>query len=40
MLAENLDRARGGHSEGGLLVQVRRNSWVRLIFKHLVKYDR
>lgn len=30
----------GGISEGGLLVQARGNSWGRLIFKDLVKFDR
>ena len=29
----------GGPSEGGLLVQARGNSWGRLIFKDLVKFD-
>ena len=29
----------GGLTEGGLLVQARGNSWGRLIFKDLVKYD-
>ncbi len=29
----------GGLSEGGLLVQARRNSWGQLIFKDLVKFD-
>ena len=29
----------GGLSEGGLLVQARGNSWGRLIFQHLVKFD-
>src|SRR4051794_288347 len=29
----------GGLSEGGLLVQVRGNTWGRLIFKDLVKFD-
>src|SRR6202023_1166907 len=29
----------GGISEGGLLVQARGNSWGRLIFKDLVKFD-
>jgi predicted dinucleotide-binding enzyme len=29
----------GGLSEGGLLVQARGNSWGRLIFKDLVKFD-
>jgi predicted dinucleotide-binding enzyme len=29
----------GGFSEGGLLVQARGNSWGRLIFKDLVKFD-
>ena len=31
--------ALGGLSEGGLLVQARGNSWGRLIFKDLVKFD-
>ena len=31
--------ALGGISEGGLLVQARGNSWGRLIFKDLVKFD-
>ena len=41
-LAENLGFAPiklGGFSEGGLLVQARGNSWGRLIFKDLVKFD-
>jgi predicted dinucleotide-binding enzyme len=41
-LAENLGFAPvqlGGLSEGGLLVQARGNSWGRLIFKNLVKFD-
>lgn len=29
----------GGLSEGGLLVQARGNSWGRLIFKDLVKFE-
>ena len=29
----------GGLSEGGLLAQARGNSWGRLIFQHLVKFD-
>jgi 8-hydroxy-5-deazaflavin:NADPH oxidoreductase len=29
----------GGLSEGGLLVQARGNTWGRLIFKDLVKFD-
>jgi predicted dinucleotide-binding enzyme len=29
----------GGLSEGGLLMQARGNSWGRLIFKDLVKFD-
>jgi 8-hydroxy-5-deazaflavin:NADPH oxidoreductase len=29
----------GGLSEGGVLVQARGNSWGRLIFKDLVKFD-
>lgn len=29
----------GGLSEGGLLVQARGNTWGRLIFKNLVKFD-
>jgi 8-hydroxy-5-deazaflavin:NADPH oxidoreductase len=29
----------GGLSEGGLLLQARGNSWGRLIFQHLVKFD-
>jgi len=42
LLAENLGFAPiklGGLSEGGLLVQARGNSWGRLIFKDLVKFD-
>jgi 8-hydroxy-5-deazaflavin:NADPH oxidoreductase len=41
-LADNLGFAPlklGGLSEGGLLVQARGNSWGRLIFKDLVKFD-
>ena len=41
-LAEKLSFAPiklGGLSEGGLLVQARGNSWGRLIFKDLVKFD-
>ena len=41
-LAENLGLAPiklGGLSEGGLLVQARGNTWGRLIFQHLVKFD-
>ena len=41
-LAENLGFAPiklGGLSGGGLLVQARGNSWGRLIFKDLVKFD-
>jgi predicted dinucleotide-binding enzyme len=41
-LAENLGFAPiklGGLSEGGLLVQARENSWGRLIFKDLVKFE-
>ena len=41
-LAENLGFAPiklGGLSEGGLLVLARGNSWGRLIFKDLVKFD-
>ncbi len=41
-LAEHLGFAPiklGGLSEGGLLVQARGNSWGRLIFKDLVKFD-
>ena len=41
-LAENLGFAPiklGGLSEGGLLVQARGNSWGRLIFEDLVKFD-
>jgi predicted dinucleotide-binding enzyme len=41
-LAENLGFSPiqlGGLSEGGLLVQARGNSWGRLIFKDLVKFD-
>jgi hypothetical protein len=29
----------GGLSEGGSLVQARGNSWGKLIFKDLVKFD-
>jgi predicted dinucleotide-binding enzyme len=29
----------GGLSEGGLLVQARGNTWGRLIFKDLTKFD-
>jgi predicted dinucleotide-binding enzyme len=29
----------GGFSEGGLLVQAHGNTWGRLIFQHLVKFD-
>jgi 8-hydroxy-5-deazaflavin:NADPH oxidoreductase len=29
----------GGLSEGGLLAQARGNTWGRLIFKDLVKFD-
>jgi hypothetical protein len=29
----------GGLSAGGLLVQARGNTWGRLIFQHLVKFD-
>jgi len=42
VLAENLGFAPiklGGLSEGGLLVQARGNSWGRLIFTDLVKFD-
>jgi 8-hydroxy-5-deazaflavin:NADPH oxidoreductase len=42
VLAENLGFAPinlGGLAEGGLLVQARGNSWGRLIFKDLVKFD-
>jgi predicted dinucleotide-binding enzyme len=42
-LAESLGFAPvelGGLSEGGLLVQGRGNTWGRLIFKDLVKFDR
>jgi 8-hydroxy-5-deazaflavin:NADPH oxidoreductase len=42
-LAENLGFSPvqlGGLSEGGLLVQARGNSWGKLIFKDLVKFDR
>ena len=42
VLAENLGFAPiqlGGLSEGGLLVQARGNTWGRLIFKDLVKFD-
>src|SRR5580698_1100435 len=41
-LAENLGFAPiklGGLSDGGLLVQARGNSWGRLIFKDLIKFD-
>ncbi|UIK08774.1 NADPH-dependent F420 reductase [Neorhizobium galegae] len=41
-LAENLGFAPiklGGLSEGGLLMQARGNTWGRLIFQHLVKFD-
>ena len=41
-LAENLGFVPinlGGLSEGGLLVHARGNSWGRLIFKDLVKFD-
>jgi predicted dinucleotide-binding enzyme len=41
-LAENLGFSPiqlGGLSEGGLLVQARGNSWGRLIFKDLVRFD-
>jgi predicted dinucleotide-binding enzyme len=41
-LAENLGFAPvklGGLSEGGLLVQAHGNSWGKLIFKNLVKFD-
>jgi 8-hydroxy-5-deazaflavin:NADPH oxidoreductase len=41
-LAKNLGFAPiklGGLSEGGLLVQARGNTWGRLIFQHLVKFD-
>lgn len=41
-LAENLGFSPielGGPSEGGLLVQARGNTWGRLIFKDLVKFD-
>ncbi len=41
-LAENLGFAPiklGGLSEGGMLVQARGNSWGRLIFQDLVKFD-
>jgi predicted dinucleotide-binding enzyme len=41
-LAENLGFAPiklGGLSEGGMLVHARGNSWGRLIFKDLVKFD-
>jgi 8-hydroxy-5-deazaflavin:NADPH oxidoreductase len=41
-LAENLGFAPiklGGLSEGGMLVQARGNTWGRLIFQHLVKFD-
>ena len=42
VLAENLGFSPiklGGLSEGGLLVQARGNSWGRLIFQDLVKFD-
>ena len=29
----------GGLSEGGLLVQARGNTWGRLIFQDLIKFD-
>jgi predicted dinucleotide-binding enzyme len=29
----------GGLSEGGMLVQARGDSWGRLIFKDLIKFD-
>ncbi len=41
-LAENLGFAPiklGGLSEGGMLVQARGNSWGRLIFQDLIKFD-
>jgi predicted dinucleotide-binding enzyme len=41
-LAESLGFAPiklGGLSEGGLLEQARGNTWGRLIFQHLVKFD-
>lgn len=41
-LAKNLGFAPiqlGGLSEGGLLVQARGNSWGRLIFQDLIKFD-
>jgi 8-hydroxy-5-deazaflavin:NADPH oxidoreductase len=41
-LAENLGFAAiklGGLSEGGMLVQARGNSWGRLIFQDLIKFD-
>ena len=41
-LAEDLGFAPiklGGLTEGGLLVQARGNTWGRLIFQHLVKFD-
>jgi len=41
-LAEHLGFAPiklGGLAEGGLLVQARGDSWGRLIFKDLVKFD-
>jgi len=41
-VAENLGFAPvklGGLSEGGLLVQARGNSWGKLIFNDLVKFD-
>jgi hypothetical protein len=42
ILAENLGFSPiqlGGLSEGGLLIQARGNTWGRLIFKDLVKFD-
>jgi len=42
VLAENLGFAPirlGGLSQGGLLVQARGNSWGRLIFQDLIKFD-
>src|ERR1022692_917428 len=42
VLAENLGFSPiklGGLSEGGLLVQARGNSWGRLIFQDLIKFD-
>jgi len=41
-LAENIGFSPikpGGLSEGGLLVQARGNSWGRLIFQDLIKFD-